>query len=438
MMNGTASKNTHTIEESYALGVRAFRNVRKEEDMTPRGEIVVCGCYTQRDLEFVTAKGEGIAIFRRVKDKTDAVSMVHMSTLSYSGDNPSYIISDESGETIYVADENYKEGCGTITAYAVNRERGELERLNAVSSHGKATCHMDIVTIPGTNESFLAAASYFGPGFSLHRIVKENGRTKEIAEAHYVGDHRVVKRVGTRSVVFPGTNKARQESAHPHMCVFDVHDGVLETSRDEKRRSQRVFLHVVDLGIDAVLRYRLDVSTGRCEYVDALMLPEGAGPRHMCFHPNIPVAYIINELNSTISTCAVNEKDGSLRIVDTMSALPSGFCGAGDDSVSTCAAIRIHPTGRWVYASNRVVDGSGILSHFEIHPKRGTLCYKSATLTGGSTPRDFNFASNGKELLVANQESGSVLSFRVEGSTGVLSFTGAKAKTPTPVCLCVL
>ena len=157
----------------------------------------------------------------------------------------------------------------------------------------------------------------------------------------------------------------------------------------------------------------------------------------MCFHPTVPVAYVINELNSTISTCAV-EEDGSLRIIDTVSALPYDFRGTGDDSISTCAAIRVHPTGRWVYASNRVVDGSGVLSHFEVRPKDGALRFKSATMTGGSTPRDFNFASKGEEVLVGNQESGNVISFRVDATTGALSFTGAKAKSPTPVCLCVL
>ena len=170
----------------------------------------------------------------------------------------------------------------------------------------------------------------------------------------------------------------------------------------------------------------------------AFVLPPGAGPRHMAFHPRNRFAYIVNELDSTLTSCVVDASSGIMRALRTVSTLPAKFQGAGDDSKSTCAALRIHPSGRWIYCSNRVVSDQGLLSHFKIDQSTGVATLESVTPTCGVTPRDFNFAFHGSLMLIANQDSDNIVSFQVNSKTGCLSFTGAKVKTATPVSLCVL
>eukprot|EP00940_MAST-03C_sp_MAST-3C-sp2_P002547 g2547.t1 len=405
-------KSLDPLSVAFTLGSCAFQRAKRESEAEK--ELVVVGTYTQKDLGFVSGKGKGIAVFEIQDPETGTLK--HLRTFSYpSMRNPSYIISNRSKDSLFICDEKYDEG--SLSLFNIeDRKSGTFVHVNTVSTKGSATCHAAL----DSTESYVFAASYGGPGFSIFPILPER-----IGDAIFHGNHDDMKRVRDHDIEYPGINRDRQDKAHPHMCTLDRNDR----------------LHVVDLGQNTVCRYTLNLSPSSkapCTLDGGLTtLRPGAGPRHMRFHKTNARAYVVNELDSTVSTCVV-EKDGSLSLLETISALPPGFRGAGNDAISSCAAIRIHPSGRWLYVSNRVVRGSGIITHFAIHPRTGVLSMLSSTLSGGSTPRDFNFAAKGRLLLVANQESDNIVSFSVDPATGRLSFTGSIVDALAPVCLCVV
>ena len=161
-----------------------------------------------------------------------------------------------------------------------------------------------------------------------------------------------------------------------------------------------------------------------------MSLPPGSGPRHLAFHPSVPVVYVINELASTISTCAWDEVEGTLRVLSTIPTLPDGF-----DGRNSCAEVRVAPSGRYVYGSNRGHDSIAI---FAVDPANGTLSPKGHASTGGENPRNFTIDPSGTLLLVANQDSDTIVAFRIDPDTGALHATGQVTSVPSPVCVLVM
>ncbi|NJK83690.1 MAG: lactonase family protein, partial [Saprospiraceae bacterium] len=182
----------------------------------------------------------------------------------------------------------------------------------------------------------------------------------------------------------------------------------------------------VDLGLDQVLRYQL---TAQGELIpDSIAFhqtAQAAGPRHYIANEKGDFIYVLNELNSTIEVVAVS--NGKATLVQTISTLPEGYEGEGN-----CAAIKIHPNGKFLYASNRKDHHSIVV--YRIHPE-GTLTLVEHESTQGETPRDFEIDPTGQILLVANQATGNILSFKIDATTGALTATGFMAEVPTPVCI---
>jgi 6-phosphogluconolactonase len=215
----------------------------------------------------------------------------------------------------------------------------------------------------------------------------------------------------------------RQDGPHAHMVTFD--------------RAGRYAL-LVDLGIDRTLVYRLDTGTGKLhphevatasgamQQASAPSAP-GAGPRHIAFHPGNRYAYIINELGCTVDVFAWDATAGTLAPLQTIATLPAGFTGA-----NTTAEIAVHPSGRFLYGSNRGHDSIAI---FAIDPASGMLTMLGNEPTRGKEPRSFAIDPTGTFLLAANQNSSTVVTFRIDQSTGTLSAAGDSAQAPTPVCL---
>ena len=215
-----------------------------------------------------------------------------------------------------------------------------------------------------------------------------------------------------------GVNPARQEGPHAHMCLFDP---------------SAKYVFVPDLGDDVVRVYTFNHDTGELvPKPDAdLAMPPGSGPRHMAFHPTLPVAYIVNELLSTMSTCTFDPASGKLTIQSTLSTLPAGV----DGSNNTCAAIRVLADGSAVYQSNR---GHHSITRFTLAAD-GMPTWSECTPAGGDTPRDFCVltSTDGAEqlMLVAAQDSDVITSFTI-GAGGVLAPTGhtVAVKSPSVVC----
>jgi 6-phosphogluconolactonase len=178
-----------------------------------------------------------------------------------------------------------------------------------------------------------------------------------------------------------------------------------------------------------VLTYRIDPAAGGLAASDPpfTSMAPGSGPRHLVFRPDGKFVYLLNEMFSNVAAFRYDAARASLTEVQTRSMLPEGFSGE-----SSGAEIAVHPSGRFLYASNRGHDSIAV---FRINPAEGTLTSLGHVSTQGKTPRNFAIDPSGRFLLAANQNSGSVVVFRIDPETGALTPTGSTLQVPSPVCI---
>jgi 6-phosphogluconolactonase len=208
-----------------------------------------------------------------------------------------------------------------------------------------------------------------------------------------------------------GANPERQEGPHAHFVAF---------APDNR------FALSCDLGIDKVLVYRFTSADGQLEQHGEAALPPGAGPRHLEVHPNGRYAYVISELNATLTVFSYAAESGKLAELQTISTLPADYSGP-----KSAAEVLAHPSGRFVYASNR---GHNSIAMFAADEASGTLTWLGHASTRGETPRSFAIDPAGAFLLAANQDSDTVASFRIDAQSGMLQYLQSIA-VPKPVCL---
>ena len=213
-------------------------------------------------------------------------------------------------------------------------------------------------------------------------------------------------------------NPKRQEKPHAHNVVLDPANR---------------YLFVSDLGLDKVMIYRFDVNTGKLtpNQTPWFQTKPGAGPRHFTFHPKGRFAFVINELDSTMTSFAYDPAKGTLKEVHTLSTLPKEVSSEGN----ACADVHASPDGKFLYGSNRGHDSIVV---YAIDGRTGRLTYVENVSTGGKTPRNFTIDPTGTLLLAANQATDTVVTFRINQQTGKLTPTGQVAEVPTPVCLQVV
>jgi 6-phosphogluconolactonase len=156
----------------------------------------------------------------------------------------------------------------------------------------------------------------------------------------------------------------------------------------------------------------------------------GCGPRHIRFHPNGRLAYVINELESSITALDYDSVGGSFSLIETVSTLPEDFQGE-----STCAELCIAPKGNYLYGSNR---GHDSLAIFAIDEATGRLSLVAHQSTHGKTPRNFTIDPSGTFLLVANQDSDNIVTFRIEHSSGLLDYVEQVTGIHKPVYLKII
>ncbi len=246
---------------------------------------------------------------------------------------------------------------------------------------------------------FVLVANYTGGNVSVF-AVRRDGRLSSATD--------VVQHHGS------SVNKEHQGGPHAHCLILD--------------HANR-YAFAADLGLDKVLIYRFDARAGKLTPGKEpwAQLKPGAGPRHFTFHPNGRYAYVINELDSTLTAFSYDAVNGTLHSMQTVSALPKDFSGNND-----CADLHVSPSGKFLYGSNR---GHNSVVVFAINESTGKLTYLEHTATQGKTPRNFAVDPTGRFLLVANQESDTVVTLRIDRVTGRLKPTGHVAEVPTPVCL---
>jgi 6-phosphogluconolactonase len=349
---------------------------------------VYVGTYTQTLPYIPQSKGEGLYVYR-LDPATGALSYASQTEII----NPSYLTIDPQKRHLYAISEVLDWEEGLVTAYSIKPETGELTYLNERSTRGCLSCY---VVIDTTNR-FALVANYMGGSVAMFPI-EADGSLGELTD--------LAQHQGT------GSDPARQTGPHAHCIVIDP---------------ANKFAYAADLGLDKMIGYKLDWNQGKYVPNDEVALQPGAGPRHFVFSRDSKYAYVIQELNSTITAFAYNADKGKLTPLQTVSTLPEGFEGH-----SHCADIHISPSGKFLYGSNRGHDSIVI---FAIDQNTGKLAYVGHQPTQGKTPRNFAIDPTGTFLLAANQDTDTIVTFRLNHDTGHLEPTGQIAQVPTPICI---
>lgn len=209
-----------------------------------------------------------------------------------------------------------------------------------------------------------------------------------------------------------GPNRARQDKPHPHSVTLSADDR---------------FAYICDLSLDAVFVYALDPAAATLREVSRAATAAGAGPRHSKLSPDGQFLYVLNELDGTVATFARDDATGALTLLETISTLPEDFRGE-----NLCAEIRLHPNGRFVYASNRGHDSLAVFARDTVS---GRLARIEIVPCGGAHPRNFELSPDGGWLVCANRDSDNLVSFRVDAATGRLTPSGHTTHVPKPICV---
>ena len=364
-----------------AVSAIGLIGLARGSETPPDGDLLYVGTYTEG------THSEGIYLIRmdRRSGKLQRVGSVD------AGPNPSFLGTHPNGRFLYAVNE--LEPTGVVSAFAIERATGALTRLNEQPSGGGAPCY---VSVERSGRALLVA-NYAGGSVALLPI-QANGALAPAAD--------VVQHTGK------GPTPERQEAPHAHCILPDL--------------SNR-FALAADLGADRVFVYRLDLEAHLLRHVGEAVMRPGAGPRHLAFHPTLPLVFVANELDSTVATLRFDSARGTLSPQGTLSTLPPGWTGTNYP-----ADIHVAPNGRTLYVSNR---GQNSIAVFSVAEPTGALALEQVISTDGDWPRNFSLDPSGRWLLVANQRSDSVVVFGRDPENGRLTPTRQRIALPSPVCL---
>jgi 6-phosphogluconolactonase len=313
--------------------------------------------------------------------------------------DPSWVLAHPNGKFLYAANETGK--ASTVSSFALGAKSGTLTPLNQMSTQGEDPCYLSI----DKTGKYLFAANYSSGTITAFPILSDGKLGNPTATP---------KNQGTL-----GPNKERQEAPHAHW---------IEPSADNH------FVYVADLGLDRVLIYKFDAATGTLAQgmpvnkFSATPAP-GTGPRHAVFAPNGKFMYLLGEMSSSVTVFA-NDPQNTFRSVQEISALPRDYKGRND-----AAEIAIHPSGNFLYTSNR---GQDTIAVFSVDQQSGKLTHLENVPTQGKEPRNFVIDPTGRYLLAENQNSDTIVEFKIDPATGKLTPTGEVTHVPAPVCLTFL
>ncbi len=341
------------------------------------------GSRTTRDRN---ARGEGISVFQ-VDQETGSLALVQVVKDLV---NPSYLALNKTGEFLYTVHGDESE----VSSFEVDKTNGQLHFLNRQSTQGQNPVHLAL----DPSGRYLLVTNHIGSSLAVVPIAADGSLealTQLVLLSGPVGPHRI-----------------EQKQSKPHFNPFDPSGS---------------FVLVPDKGLDRVFGFR---------FADGRLVPaaspfvatrEGSGPRHLAFHPKSAFAYVVNELDSTVTAYRFHRETGALEPLQILSSLPESFTGN-----SRAAGILVDPAGQTLYASNRGHDSIAV---FRIDPTTGLLKFSGADSSRGRTPRFFTLAPNGRVLFALNEESDSIVSFLVDATTGRLEPSGASASSGSPVCM---
>ncbi len=369
------------------LGATSVR-AAQTSSATNSGFFVFVGTYT---------KGESKGIYRfRFDPVTGRMSQPEIAV---EARDPAFLAVHPNGRVLYTIDEGAdpaKASGRGVAAYAIDARSGALTLLNQQSCGGSGPCHL---SVDRTGRTLLVAN--YGAGSVSSIKLMPDGRLGEVGST--------IKHEGS------SVNPARQSAPHAH---------AIDVSPDNR------FALAPDLGIDRVKIYQLDAATAtlRPHTPDSASLPPGSGPRHLAFHPTGKFVYVINELVCTIAAFRYEAATAALVPLQTITTLPAGETVS--PRIST-AEIAVHPSGKFVYGSNR---GHNSIAVFAVDAATGHLTSVQHQPTLGRTPRHFALDPTGAWLLAENQDTASIAFFRIDPATGRLTSADVSVAVPNPVC----
>ena len=352
----------------------------------PRGTLYAyAGCYTTAQRG---ARGDGIHVYRVDPQSGVWTHVQHVGGLV----NPSFLVMSADQRRLYSVhgDETY------ATAFSVDGATGFLQLLNRAETGGRNGVHQAI----DRGGRFLVVANYASGNVGVMPIRPDGGLADAVQVFALSGQ--------------PGPHRLEQTSSHPHHVVFDPGG-----------RS----LIVPDKGLDRVFIFRFDAATGKLIPTEqgAAATRAGSGPRHAAFHPRLPVAWVLNEIASTVTTYNWDGERGSLRAIQILPTLPAEHTGE-----NTAAEIAVTAGGRFVYCSNR---GHDSIATFAADPRTGTLTSASWTPTQGRTPRFIGFDPFQSLLCATNEQSDTIVTFRADAGSGKLTPIGSPVPNASPVSI---
>jgi len=332
------------------------------------------------------ARGDGIHVYAANAATGAWTHVQHVADL----DNPSFLALSPNKRFLYAV-----HGDGDqATAFALDRETGHATLINHAATGGRNGVRQAI----DPSGQFMVVANYASGSVAVMAIAPD-GSLKD--------QHQLVALPGE-----PGPHKLEQTSSHPHDVMFDP--------------SGR-FVLVPDKGLDRVFVFRFDAATGRLSPAEPVQSRPGAGPRHLASHPKLPVLWVLNELDSSVTTYRWDAERGTLSPIQIIPTLPTGFTGT-----STTAEIAVSPDGRFVYTSNR---GHDSVTMFTTSTTDGTLIAIGWEPTRGRSPRFIGLDPAGRFLSAANEQSDTIVTFRVDPGSGKLAPTGQVINTRSPVTI---
>ena len=332
------------------------------------------------------ARGNGISIYAVDQDHGTLEQVQVLDGLV----NPSYLALDRKGEVLYTVHGDQSD----VSAFRVDARSGSLRFLNRQSTQGRNPVHLAL----DPSGRHLVVSNHIGASLAVLPI-EHDGSLGALSQLLEISGE-------------PGPHRVEQPHAKPHFNLFDPN-------------GQHVI--VPDKGLDRVFAFRFQAGQLRAAGVPSAATREAAGPRHLAFHPHGHRAYVVNELDSTVTTYAYDAETAGLSPLQILSSLPASYTGN-----SRAAGIQVDAEGRFVYASNRGYDSIAV---FAIDPYSGLLSFVEATESQGRTPRFFTLSPNGRYLFALNEDSDSIVSFAVDQQQGTLRATGFQISTGSPVCM---
>jgi len=347
------------------------------------------GAQSQQELVFVGSGKKNIEAFR-FDLSSGALTRVGLAA---EIEHPSFLSISPNHKFLYAISEGRNAAASSLSAFAIDAAAGKLTFLNKQPAGGAGPCYVEIdpsgkcALIANYNSGSFAAFPLAGNGEvqTMSAFIQDQGSS---------------------------VDKSRQEGPHAHCLVAGPGDK---------------FAFGCDLGLDKVMIFKFDPAKGTLVANEPAFVQTkpSAGPRHIAFDPNGRWAFVINEMGSSLTVFRCDAATGTLREMDTYTTLPKDFSGQ-----STCAEVAVHPSGKFVYASNR---GDDSIAVFGCDPANGRLTFIQRVPTGGKTPRQFEIDPTGRYLLAGNQESNAVVVFSI--NDGHLQPVGMPVQSDNPMCV---